>query len=139
VGAIAVVPAAITIFLVMVLFGSIFAVTLPIFIPPIIGLGFLAYIALCLGVFLIVAYLAPILISFLGGQRLMQWLKPSETRQILTLGIGLLIFVILTALPVVGSILSLLVALIGLGALWLLLRPWRWGDRLANDQSLASI
>lgn len=122
VGAIALVPAAITISIIMVLFGSLFAVTLPMFIPPLIGVGFLTYIVLGLGFSLIVAYLAPVAVSLLGGQRLMQWLRPTETSPITTLGIGLLVFAILTAIPVVGWIVGLIAALLGLGALWVSLR-----------------
>jgi hypothetical protein len=125
VGAIALVPAAITIFIITILFGTLFAVTLPMFVPPLIGVGFLAWIALMLGFSLIVAYLAPVAISLLGGKRLMQWLRPTETSQIATLGIGLLVFAILTAIPVVGGIVGLIVALLGLGALWISLRDRR--------------
>jgi hypothetical protein len=105
VGAISVVPAAITIFLVIALFGTLFAVTLSMFIPPLIGVGFLTYIALSLGLTLIVAYLAPILVIFFGGQRLMQLVRPMETSKMAILGIGLLIFVIMTAIPVLGGVL----------------------------------
>jgi small-conductance mechanosensitive channel len=137
VGAISLVPAAMTIFVVMVLGGGLFAVTLPIFIPPLIGVGFLTSIALILGFTLIVAYLAPVVVSLLGGQRLMQWLRrPTETSQIATLGVGLLVLAILTAIPGLGWIVSSIVAMLGLGALWVFLRDR--GERRATDQSLAS-
>jgi cytoskeletal protein CcmA (bactofilin family) len=136
VGAIAVVPAAVTIFLVTILLGTLFAVTLPMFIPPLIGVSLLIYIALGLGLTLIVAYLAPILVSFLGGQRLMQLVRPMETRQIAILGIGLLIFVILTAIPVLGWVVSLIAALLGLGAIWVSLRGRGYAP--SPDRSLVS-
>ncbi len=136
VGAIAVVPTAITIFLVIALLGTLFVVTLPMFIPPLIGVGFLTYIALSLGLTLIVAYLAPILVSLLGGQRLMQLVRPMETRQIAILGIGLLMFVILTAIPVLGWVVSLIAALFGLGAMWVSLRGR--GYHPVPDRSLVS-
>jgi len=136
VGAIAVVPTAITIFLVIVVLGGLFALTLPMFIPPLIGVGFLTYIALSLGLTLIVAYLSPILVSLLGGQRLMQLVRPLETRQIAILGIGLLIFVIVTAIPVLGWGISLIAALFGLGAIWVSLRGR--GYHPAPDRSLVS-
>jgi cytoskeletal protein CcmA (bactofilin family) len=122
VGAIAVVPTAITIFLVIALLSTLFAVTLPMFVPPLIGVGFLTYIALSLGLTLIVAYLAPVVVSLLGGQRLIQLVRPMETRQIAILGIGLFIFVIATAIPVLGWVISLIAALFGLGAIWVSLR-----------------
>jgi hypothetical protein len=136
VGAIAVAPTAITIFLVIVFLGGLFALTLPMFIPPLIGVGFLTYITLSLVLTLIVAYLAPILVSLLGGQRLMQLVRPMETRQIAILGIGLLIFVIVTAIPVLGWVLSLIAALFGLGAIWVSLRGR--GYHPAPDRSLVS-
>ncbi len=136
VGAIAVVPTAITIFLVIALLGTLFAVTLPMFIPPLIGVGFLTYIALSLGLTLIVAYIAPILVSLLGGQRLMQLVRPMETRQIAILGSGLLMFVILTAIPVLGWVISLIAALFGLGAMWVSLRGR--GYHPVPDRSLVS-
>jgi cytoskeletal protein CcmA (bactofilin family) len=136
VGAIAVAPAAITIFLVIVFLGGLFALTLPMFIPPLIGGGFLTYITLSLVLTLIVAYLAPILVSLLGGQRLMQLVRPTETRQIAILGIGLLIFAIVTAIPVLGWVLSLIAALFGLGAIWVSLRGR--GYHPAPDRSLVS-
>jgi cytoskeletal protein CcmA (bactofilin family) len=137
VGAIAVVPVAITISLVTILLGTLYAVTLPMFIPPLIGVSLLTYIALSLGLTLIVAYLAPILVSLLGGQRLMQLMRPMETRQIAILGIGLLIFAIVTAIPLLGWVLSLIAALFGLGAMWVSLRGR--GYHPAPDRSLASI
>jgi hypothetical protein len=136
VGAIAVVPTAITIFLVIALLGTLFALTLPMFVPPLIGVGFLTYIALSLGLTLIVAYLAPILVSLLGGQRLMQLLRPMETRQIAILGIGLIMFVILTAIPVLGWVISLIASLFGLGAIWVSLRGRGYDP--APDRSLVS-
>jgi hypothetical protein len=131
---IAVFPAAITIFLVIAFFGGLFAVTLPMFIPPLIGMGFLTYITLGLVLTLTVTYLAPVIVSLLGGQRLMQWLHFKETRQITTLGIGLLIFVFLTAIPMLGWVISLITALFGLGAMWILLRGR--GYHPASDRPL---
>jgi hypothetical protein len=136
VGTIAVVPAAITIFLVIVFLGGLFAITLPMFIPPLIGVGFLTYITLTLGLMLIVTYLAPVIVSLLGGQRLMQWLQFNEIRQITTLGIGLLIFVILTTIPLLGWVVSLTASLLALGAMWVSLRGQRY--RSTSDRPLLS-
>jgi uncharacterized membrane protein len=85
---------------------------------------------------LIVTYLAPVIVSLLGGQRLMQWLQFNEIRQITTLGIGLLIFVILTTIPLLGWVVSLTASLLALGAMWVSLRGQRY--RSTSDRPLLS-
>lgn len=92
-------------------------------VPLIMGVGLLTNSILVIGFLLFIGYVPPIVVSFLGGQ----WFLRSVQRnwlsnRILTLAIGLLIFVFLSAIPLLGGLIYLIVILLGLGALWIWLR-----------------
>lgn len=87
--------------------------------PLILGVGFLGNLTLIIGFLLFIGYIPAIALSYWGGQRLLQTTQPNwATRRIAALAIGLLIFVLLTAIPILGGLIQLLVILLGLGALW---------------------
>jgi cytoskeletal protein CcmA (bactofilin family) len=113
--------------------ATIFAFTLPNLILPTIGLGILANLSLVIGFLIFASYVPQIILSFLGGQWLLHKIRLNvSNRRFTSLIIGLVVFVILTAIPVFGDILSLIIIFAGLGALWIL---WRSkGDRLHNRQ-----
>jgi hypothetical protein len=89
----------------------------------IIVLGVLAETALVV-VFLISAgYLAQIVVSFLAGVLLVEAVRPGRgTGRVLPLVVGLILYVILRAIPWLGPIVGLAVVLLGLGALF----RWIW-------------
>jgi len=108
------------------------AFTLPILIPPILGLGLLANFTLLLGFGIFVSFVPQVVLTFLGGQWLLQQVRPNQpTTRLAVLFIGLLAFVLLTAIPGLGGLIELTVILLGLGALWL------WGKAKRNRDLVA--
>lgn len=89
-------------------------------LPAILGVGFLADAALVIGYFIFTAYVPQVALSFLGGRWLLTRLQPAWTEsRFWPLCIGLILFVILTVIPILGGIIGIVVTLLGLGALWL--------------------
>lgn len=90
--------------------------------PLILGIGFLTTLIIVIGFLLFIGYIPPVVVSLLGGQWLLRSAKGNWTsKQIASLALGLLIFVLLTAIPVLDGLIYLIVVLLGLGALWI----WR--------------
>lgn len=106
--------------LLAILFGFL---TLGGLVATIIGAGVLAEVVLALTFAVSVVFLAPIVVSFLGGRMLLGSSLPEGVGgRIVALVVGLLIYVVLRAIPIVGAIVTLAVILFGLGALCV----WAW-------------
>ena len=89
----------------------------------IVVVGLLAEVVLALIFWISTNYLAQIVVSFLAGVLLVEAVRPGRGRgRVLPLVVGLILYVILRAIPVLGLIVSLAVVLLGLGALF----HWVW-------------
>jgi cytoskeletal protein CcmA (bactofilin family) len=89
----------------------------------IIVLGLLAEAALVLALWISTGYLAQIVVSFLAGVLLVEAIRPGRGRgRVLPLVVGLILYVVLRAIPVLGPLVSLAVVLLGLGAI----SHWIW-------------
>lgn len=78
------------------------------------------------------SYLSQIVVSYLGGKLILSRLKPEWTvRPYLPFILGLIILVILAAIPYLGGVITFIVIVLGLGALWLLGMQWLRDRRLA--------
>ena len=113
--------------LLAILFGF---VTLGGLVATIIGAGVLVEVVLAVAFAVSVVFLAPIVVSFLVGRMLLRSSLPGGLGgRIVALVVGLLIYVALRAIPIVGAIVTLAVVLFGLGALcvwaWRVMRPGR--------------
>ncbi|OKH28354.1 bactofilin family protein [Chroogloeocystis siderophila] len=129
---------AITIAFVTFVLTALSAVTLPILIIPIMGLGTLANLALFVSFFLFATFVPQIIASLLGGRWLMQKLQPNtSSRRFFSLVVGLLVFIILTTIPIIGGLLHLATILLGLGALWIWTRNKR--DRTSTERQLTAV
>jgi len=85
-----------------------------------LGLGFVGELVLFAGFAVLTTFVAQATVGFWGGRWILQTLRPAGTAShALQLIIGLLLFVLLSALPVVGGLLQLGAAILGLGAVWL--------------------
>lgn len=118
--------------LLALLFGLL---TLGGLVATIIGAGVLAEVVLALAFAVSIGFLAPVVVSFLGGRMLLGSNLPGGIGgRIATLVIGLAIYVVLRAIPIVGAIVALAVILLGLGALCV----WAWrGMRPARAERAA--
>src|SRR5829696_6705932 len=89
----------------------------------IIVLGLLAEAALVLALWISTGYLAQIVVSFFAGVLLVEAIRPGRGRgRVLPLVVGLILYVVLKAIPVLGPLVSLAVVLLGLGAI----SHWIW-------------
>ena len=121
----------IVILLATVLLGVILGLlTLGGLVGLIIVLGLVAEVVLVLAFWISTNYLAQIVVSFLAGLLLVESVSPGRGRgRILPLVVGLILYVILRAIPVLGALVGLAVVLLGLGVLihwiWTKLRRGR--------------
>jgi cytoskeletal protein CcmA (bactofilin family) len=124
----------IVIFLVTLLLALLFgAITLGGLVGTIIGLGLLATVALGVVFGLAVTYVAPIVISYLLGRLIFSWAKLSPVLEtLLALFVGLLVYVLVTAIPCFGWLIGFVAVLMGLGALWM------WARGLIEKQTPAA-
>jgi cytoskeletal protein CcmA (bactofilin family) len=99
----------------------------------IIVLGLLAEAALVLALWVSTGYLAQIVVSFFAGVLLVEAIRPGRGRgRVLPLVVGLILYVVLRAIPVLGPLVSLVVVLLGLGAI----SHWIW-TKLRRSRAIA--
>jgi hypothetical protein len=85
----------------------------------IVAIGLLAMFLLTVGFVLAVTFVAQIIVSILGGKLILERVKPDwAEHKVWPLALGVVIFAILAAIPVLGWLINLFVVLLGLGALW---------------------
>jgi cytoskeletal protein CcmA (bactofilin family) len=88
--------------------------------------GGLSEIGIVVAFALFISYIAQAIISFVIGKWLLARFQPKLAEgRVLPLVVGLLLFVIVTAIPVIGGLVGLVAVLLALGALWRWLRPKR--------------
>jgi len=108
--------------LVVILFGGILfgVLTLGGLSATVIWLGVLSMITLSIGFWLAVAFVSKIVVALLGGKLILSRVKPEwAEHKVWPLALGVVLFAILAAIPFLGGLFSFVVALLGLGALWL--------------------
>jgi cytoskeletal protein CcmA (bactofilin family) len=113
-----------TMFAVAALVG---ALTLGRLVALVISLGLLVDTLLTAGLLIYVSFIAEAVVALLVGRLLLDRLMPAwNERPAIPLLLGLILYVALSALPQVGWLAGLSVALLGLGALWV------WGSSLLS-------
>jgi len=84
-----------------------------------VGLGLLINATLVIGYITFIGYIAQIVLSYMVGRWLLQRARPAWAEwPIASLTVGLLLYVGLSAIPWLGTLVGLLVTLLALGALW---------------------
>jgi cytoskeletal protein CcmA (bactofilin family) len=123
-GLIAFVALGVIILLVTLVLAVIFGLlTLGNLVVLIVGLGLLAEVVLVLAFWIFTNYVAQIVVSFLAGLLLVLAARPNRSSgRVLPLVVGLIVYVLLRAIPVLGPLVGLVVVLLGLGALF----HWLW-------------
>jgi len=114
------------IFIVVVILAVILGiVTLGGLIATVIGAGFVAFSSITLAFNVAASYVSKILVGYLFGVMLFKRVKPDLVEnRFWPAVVGILIFVILAAIPILGTIVNILATLVGLGALYLAFRQW---------------
>ena len=92
----------------------------------ILGVGF-SSLGVVMAVFvLLVTYGSKLVVAFWGGKWILSKLAPQAAEsKAWPLVLGVVLYVLLRAIPVLGWIIGLLVTLLGLGAMWLVFREWQ--------------
>ena len=92
----------------------------------IFGVGF-SSLGLVMAIFvLLISYGSKLVISFWGGKWLLGKIAPQAAEsKAWALVIGVVIYVLLRAIPILGWIFGVVVTLIGMGAMWLVFQDWR--------------
>jgi cytoskeletal protein CcmA (bactofilin family) len=120
IGWLAAIAASIAIFLVAGFLAVIFGiVTLGSLAALSVVLGLLAEAVLAVGLIVFAVLIAQVVVSYLTGRLLVQRLQPSMSAPWLPLLVGVVIFVVLSAIPILGGLVALLTAIVALGALWI--------------------
>lgn len=104
-----------------IILAAIFGgVTLGNLVGVIVTVGLLVLFALAVLFGLVIAYGSTVLVSLIGGHLILDRLNPNwAASRVTALALGLLIFVILTAVPYIGGWINFAVVLLGFGALWM--------------------
>jgi hypothetical protein len=92
----------------------------------VIILGFMVLFGLVIVYVIAAVFISKVVVSYLGGRLILARLKPDWAQsRIWPLALGLVIFAILTALPLfVGQFINLVLIVLGLGALWMAGSDW---------------
>jgi hypothetical protein len=86
----------------------------------IVFLGLLGTFVLIFGFVLAMTFVAQIIISVLGGKLILEKIKPEwADHKVWPLVVGVVLFAILTAIPILGWLAGMVVILLGMGALWI--------------------
>jgi cytoskeletal protein CcmA (bactofilin family) len=84
-----------------------------------VGLGMLVNTMLVIGGIAFMSYVAQVLIAYVAGRWILQRVQPAwAERPVVPLVAGLILYIILRAIPVLGTLVGWLVVLLALGALW---------------------
>lgn len=121
------------IIVVMVVGGIFFGVlTLGGMSGSIIWIGLLSIFALTVGFVLVTSFLTKIVVAWLGGKMIFNSLSPALVEnKIWPLVLGVSIVALITSLPLVGWLFSLITMFLGLGALWI------WGRESMQAHKIA--
>jgi hypothetical protein len=111
-------------FLIIVCIGAFLSIiTLGGLSSTVFGVG-LSGMGLVFALFLLlVNYVSKILVAYMAGRWIMEKLNPQyQGTPFLPMLIGIVVYVLLSAIPFIGWIFSFVATLIGLGAMWMLFR-----------------
>lgn len=90
-------------------------------VVSITGLGFLTNATIIVGFLVAVGYVTKIVFSFLVGRMILERIRePWGTGRVWPLVLGVVLFALIRAIPILGWFIGLIVTLLGLGALWLM-------------------
>lgn len=83
-----------------------------------VGLAFFVF-------WLFAAYISKVIVAYLVGRLILKRLVPRAKGKFWPLLLGLVLYILVTAIPYAGWIIGFLVTLVGLGAVWLVYIDWR--------------
>jgi hypothetical protein len=83
-----------------------------------VGLAFFVF-------WLFAAFISKVIVSYLVGRLILKRLVPRAKGKFWPLLLGLVLYILVTAIPYAGWIVGFLVTLVGLGAVWLVYIDWR--------------
>jgi cytoskeletal protein CcmA (bactofilin family) len=100
----------------------------------IVLVGLLLIFALCIGFGLVIFFLAQIVVAWLGGKMVLNKLNPKLAEsKIWPLVLGAVLVALVTSIPLVGWVFSILIVLAGLGSFWI------WGQEARQVRQIAVV
>jgi len=93
-----------------------------------LGLATLSFGYFSLGIaftifWIFVAYISKVIVAYFAGKWILERLAPRAVRyRFLSLLLGVFIYVLVNAIPILGWIIGILVTLLGMGAVWMVLK-----------------
>lgn len=90
-------------------------------VASITGLGFLANAGIIVIFLIVVGYITKVVVSFLVGRMILERIRGAwGAGRVWPLVLGVVLFALVRAIPILGRFIGLIVTLFGLGALWLM-------------------
>ena len=90
-------------------------------VASITGLGLLTNATIIVGFLIVVGYITKVVVSFLVGRMILERIRATwGAGRVWPLVLGVVLFALVRAIPVLGWFIGLIVTLFGLGALWLM-------------------
>ncbi len=112
-------------------------VTLGELLPAVLFGGSSALVLLVTLLGLLISYGTKLIVSYLIGKLILGRLAPRVAEQaIWPLMLGIVLYVIITSIPCLGDVIGFIVALIGLGAIWLLIRQGRSASEEVSEETV---
>ena len=105
----------------------------------IIGIGF-SSLGLAMSVYLLlIAYGSKVIVAYLGGKVIFDKISPAHTEEqrLRVRVVGVLIYALLRAIPVLGLVFGALATFIGMGAMWLVFKDWKMTCKAGADEEPA--
>jgi cytoskeletal protein CcmA (bactofilin family) len=97
-------------------------------------LGFSLLIVTFVAFVIFVSYVSKVILAYLGGRLILDRVDPDlPGRRVLSLLLGLLLYVLLVGIPTLGTVIAFLVTILGLGAIWM---AWLDQRRLRKEQAM---
>ncbi len=102
-----------------------------------VGFSSLGLVAIIFG--LLVKYGSKIVVAYLVGKLILKQIAPQSLDQkIWPLLLGLALYTFIRVIPIVGWIFSLVVTVIGIGAMWLTFMDWNKSRRSQNNENVSA-
>jgi cytoskeletal protein CcmA (bactofilin family) len=87
---------------------------------PLVAVGFVGEAAMIVAFIVLASFIVQVAMAFLGGRWLLRRVWPEGSgRRVIPLLVGLVLYVLVTAIPVLGDLIAFVVTLLGLGAVWI--------------------
>lgn len=116
----------------LIIGGLTWVITLGELSGTVFSLGF-SSLGVAFAVFwFLISYGSKVVVAYFGGKWIMGKLSPTAQNNFVWMSIGVVIYVVLASIPLLGWIIGVAATIIGLGAMWLVAKERRDGSRAGS-------